>query len=136
MREGLPTAEAVKQHMAGRLRLRRVSMGLSQENLAWNAGLSVAQIGKYERGIDRIPADRLFHFSVILRCAPGHFFADMPVGDHQAPDEDEAPRIEVDRDRLEMLRQFERCPEYVRTGIRSMIRHCAKGRDHRKGGGA
>lgn len=127
MDERLPSPDAIKAHVAGRLRLRRSSMGITQEELASRSGLSVTQIGKYERGVDRISADRLYHFSLLLKCTPSHFFQAIPIGD-QVPAEDQVPEVEIDRDRLEMLRQYERCPPYVQRGIRANIRHCARGR--------
>jgi transcriptional regulator with XRE-family HTH domain len=54
-------------------------MGLSQERLATQVGLTFQQIQKYEKGANRITASRLFHFGRILEVPPSFFFDDMPA---------------------------------------------------------
>lgn len=53
--------------------LRRVA-DLSQTELADQVGVTFQQIQKYERGINRIGASRLWSFSKILGVRPGRFF--------------------------------------------------------------
>jgi transcriptional regulator with XRE-family HTH domain len=65
-------------HVGKRLRLRRNLAGLSQEQLALLCGLTFQQIQKYERGINRMGASRLFEFAHILRVPVGYFFEGAP----------------------------------------------------------
>src|SRR3546814_8591642 len=51
-------AHPVDVHVGGRVRLRRVFLGYSQEKLANALGLTFQQIQKYERGANRISASR------------------------------------------------------------------------------
>lgn len=67
----------VDVHVGARIRLRRTLLGLSQENLADSVGLTFQQIQKYERGINRVGASRLFQFAKILNVPIGFFFDDM-----------------------------------------------------------
>src|SRR3954469_1615715 len=65
-------------HVGGRVRLRRTLLGLSQEKLGDALGLTFQQVQKYERGVNRIGASRLFDLSRVLDVPIGFFFDDMP----------------------------------------------------------
>ncbi|MDD9876572.1 MAG: helix-turn-helix transcriptional regulator [Magnetovibrio sp.] len=65
-------------HVGNRVRLRRTLLGLSQERLGDEVGLTFQQIQKYERGANRIGASRLFQFSRILDVPVSYFFEDLP----------------------------------------------------------
>ncbi|TCZ63996.1 helix-turn-helix domain-containing protein [Roseicella aquatilis] len=65
-------------HVGGRVRLRRTLLGMSQEKLGDALGLTFQQIQKYERGVNRIGASRLFDLSRVLDVPIGFFFDDMP----------------------------------------------------------
>jgi len=69
----------IDAHVGQRLRLRRVSLGLSQETLAGYSGLTFQQIQKYEKGKNRISASRLFGFAQALNCPVQYFFGDLPA---------------------------------------------------------
>lgn len=55
------------------LKLRRLRR-MSQEELAAQIGISYQQIQKYEKGVNRIAASRLYTFSRILDVTPFYFF--------------------------------------------------------------
>ena len=65
-------------HVGGRVRLRRTLMGMSQERLGEALGLTFQQVQKYERGVNRIGASRLFNLARVLDVPIGFFFDDMP----------------------------------------------------------
>ena len=67
-------------HVGGRVRLRRTLMGMSQEKLGEALGLTFQQVQKYERGVNRIGASRLFDLARVLDVPIGFFFDDMPDG--------------------------------------------------------
>lgn len=64
----------VDRHVGERLRLRRALLGMSQERLAELAGITFQQIQKYERGLNRIGASRLFEMARILDVPVTWFF--------------------------------------------------------------
>lgn len=68
------TPDNVDVHVGQRLRVRRSLLGMSQEKLAEAIGLTFQQIQKYERGVNRISAGRLFQFSKILDVPVGYFY--------------------------------------------------------------
>lgn len=65
-------------HVGTRLRLRRNLAGMSQEQLGSTCGLTFQQIQKYERGINRMGASRLYQFAKVLNVPVAYFFEDMP----------------------------------------------------------
>ena len=71
--------DPVDVHVGGRLRQRRTMMRLSQGEIGAKLGLSWQQIQKYERGISRIGASRLYRLSKILGVPISYFFEDMPM---------------------------------------------------------
>ena len=65
-------------HVGTRIRLRRTLMGMSQERLGEALGLTFQQIQKYERGVNRVGASRLFDLSRVLDVPISFFFDDLP----------------------------------------------------------
>jgi DNA-binding XRE family transcriptional regulator len=53
-------------HVGSRVRFRRMLIGMSQEKLGEKLGLTFQQIQKYEKGINRIGASRLFDLAQVL----------------------------------------------------------------------
>lgn len=68
----------IDAYVGSRVRQRRMLLGMSQEALGRAVGLTFQQIQKYERGINRIGASRLFTLSQILKVPVAYFFEDMP----------------------------------------------------------
>ena len=58
--------------------MRRLYMDMSQSKLARELGLTFQQIQKYERGLNRISASRLYDLSRVLEVPVSFFFDDMP----------------------------------------------------------
>jgi transcriptional regulator with XRE-family HTH domain len=72
-----PQVHQANQHVANRLRLGRAMLGLSQQQLAPMIGISHQQIYKYERGLNRISAGRLYDFAQVFERPITWFFEDM-----------------------------------------------------------
>lgn len=66
-------------HVGGRVRLRRTMLGMSQDKLADSLGLTFQQIQKYEKGVNRIGASRVFEISRVLGVPIQFFFDDFDV---------------------------------------------------------
>ena len=77
----------VDLHVGQRIRTRRLIVGMTQEELAKQLGLTFQQVQKYEKGVNRVSSSRLFELSQILGVSPGFFFEglgpddDVPVDD-------------------------------------------------------
>ena len=72
-----PSPKPVDLHVGNRLRMRRTLLGLSQEKLGEAIGLTFQQVQKYERGLNRIGASRLWDISRILDVPISFFFEDL-----------------------------------------------------------
>jgi transcriptional regulator with XRE-family HTH domain len=75
-KEGTPSP--IDVHVGSRIRLRRTLLGMSQERLGEALGLTFQQVQKYERGVNRVGASRLFDLSRVLDVPISFFFDDMP----------------------------------------------------------
>jgi transcriptional regulator with XRE-family HTH domain len=75
-RESRPSP--IDVHVGTRIRLRRTLLGMSQERLGEALGLTFQQVQKYERGVNRVGASRLFDLSRVLDVPISFFFDDMP----------------------------------------------------------
>ena len=69
-------ANPVDARVGHRVRLRRMLMGMSQERLGELLGLTFQQVQKYEKGVNRIGAGRLFEIATILGVPIGFFYED------------------------------------------------------------
>jgi len=64
-------------HVGNRIRLRRTLLGLSQERLSCLLGLTFQQVQKYEKGMNRVSASRLWDISKVLEAPISFFYEDM-----------------------------------------------------------
>ena len=64
----------VGRFVGNRIRERRVMLGLSQQQMAQMIGVTYQQAHKYERGINRISAGRLFDIARVLRVPVSYLF--------------------------------------------------------------
>ena len=71
-------SDPVDAYVGGRIRLRRNLRGLSQTTLGEAVGVSFKQIQKYESGINRIGAGRLYEIGVALKVQVSYFFEGAP----------------------------------------------------------
>jgi transcriptional regulator with XRE-family HTH domain len=68
----------VDKHVGSRVRMRRMMLGMSQEELGDALGLKFQQVQKYERGTNRMGASRLHNISRILQVPVPFFFEGAP----------------------------------------------------------
>jgi transcriptional regulator with XRE-family HTH domain len=68
------TPHPVDIHVGARVRLRRIELGMSQERLAAELGLTFQQVQKYERAANRISASRLYHIGKVLDVKVPFFY--------------------------------------------------------------
>jgi transcriptional regulator with XRE-family HTH domain len=67
-------ANPIDAQVGHRVRLRRMLIGMSQEKLGELLGLTFQQVQKYEKGVNRIGAGRLFHVAQILGVPIEYFY--------------------------------------------------------------
>ena len=70
-------ANAVDRHIGVRTRERRLEIGMSQEALADLLGVTFQQVQKYEKGVNRVAASRLYELAKALDVSVGYFFEEL-----------------------------------------------------------
>ena len=68
-------------HVGSRIRLRRQLLRMSQEKLGDELGVTFQQVQKYEKGVNRIGASRLFQIAKILNVPVQFFYDDFGQDD-------------------------------------------------------
>jgi transcriptional regulator with XRE-family HTH domain len=85
-------------------------LGMSQEQLGSATGITFQQVQKYERGINRMGASRLYDFSKILSTPISYFFEGFTDSNKTAVAESGAPAYEVEamtgKDTMALVRAF------------------------------
>lgn len=69
----------IDAHVGTRVRLRRMLLGMSQEKLGEHLGLTFQQVQKYEKGVNRIGASRLFDLARVLGVPVQFFYDEAPT---------------------------------------------------------
>ncbi len=122
-------------HVGNRVRLQRMLIGISQEKLGERLGLTFQQVQKYEKGINRIGASRLFELSRVLGVPVQFFYEDAPASSAQqsatpglAERSSDSHVFEFlsSREGLELNRAFSRITDpKVRKSVLDLVRSLA-----------
>ena len=105
----------VDVHVGGRVKAGRTLIGMSQEELGEHVGLSFQQIQKYEKGVNRIAASRLWQFSLILGRPISWFFEGIAERKRKGDD------ILSKRETLQLVRYLSACDPDVQKHLAAMI---------------
>jgi transcriptional regulator with XRE-family HTH domain len=83
---------SIDKEIGSRVRMRRISIGMSQEKLGDMLGLTFQQVQKYEKGTNRISVSRLVDIAKILGVDIHFFFNGIKsIKDDGGFSEEEAP---------------------------------------------
>lgn len=117
----------VDVHVGKRIRHRRWMVGMTQQQLAEKVGIKFQQIQKYETGMNRVSASRLWDIAEALAVPVAFFFEGMdaaaaaPVADTGS--EDSVPAdILADKEALELVRSYYAIPENQRRRLFELAR--------------
>jgi transcriptional regulator with XRE-family HTH domain len=109
----------VDRHVGERIRVRRTELGLTQEELARQLGISYQQVQKYETGANRISAGRLYEIAEELRVGVACFFEDYESGKPNV----ELPHGGHNRAAIELVRNFQELKdENLRAAVTSLLK--------------
>ena len=106
------TPKPVDMHVGSRVRMRRLMLGISQEELADALDLSFQQVQKYEKGTNRIGASRLEDISRFLQVPIAFFFEGASVASAVAASEEDTRSLALmddfvsSREGLRLARSF------------------------------
>lgn len=104
------------------VRIRRRTIGMSQEALAEQCNVSFQQIQKYENGANRISFSRLVQIARALKCRVVDLLEVLDTPDRENPAElDLLGRMRTPG-ALELLSAFERMPAEARSSLVNMLK--------------
>ena len=113
----------VDAHVGKRVRHRRWMTGMTQQQLAERVGIKFQQIQKYETGMNRISASRLWDIGQALGVPISYFFEGLD-GEAVETVEEDASRGDLlaDREALELVRSYYAIPETQRRRLFDLAR--------------
>jgi len=114
----------VDVYVGKRVRQRRWMVGMTQQQLAEKVGIKFQQIQKYETGMNRVSASRLWDISEALGVSVSFFFdglgegaiAEVQTGTAVPGD------ILADKEALELIRSYYSIPENQRRRLFELAR--------------
>jgi transcriptional regulator with XRE-family HTH domain len=109
----------VDSHVGQKIRQRRWMVGMTQQQLAESVGIKFQQIQKYETGMNRVSASRLWDISRALGVSASFFFEGLSENAEEPAAEDQ---ILQQKETLELLRSYYAIPE----GQRKRFLHLAQ----------
>src|SRR5579862_9281846 len=110
----------IDRHLGKRLRQRRRTLGLTQQQLAQAVGVRFQQIQKYECGANRISAARLWRIAAALEVAVGYFYDGLAEGarlDMAASDHAEGGEVLARKETLDLVRAYYQLGERPRRRL-------------------
>ena len=102
----------IDRHVGQRVRWRRRELHLTQEKLGELLSLTFQQVQKYEKGVNRISAGRLYEMAAVLGVPIGYFYEGASQHlSHKAEGVAEAPVVQdvptLSADALELVSAFQ-----------------------------
>jgi len=134
MYEQVTTNNPVDQHVGRRMRERRLVLGLSLSEIAKQLGVTGQQYQKYEKGLNRVSASRLFDLTKCLKVPVSHFFENMTEETEEAspakmlsgaPTIDAEPPVTSSYEQIqtqELLRMWQQLPEHAQARVVDLVR--------------
>jgi transcriptional regulator with XRE-family HTH domain len=114
--------------------MRRKILGVSQERLAEDLGLTFQQIQKYERGANRVSASKLYEIAKSLQSSVGYFFEGLADTTREGMAEGGEPFVHdflMTPEGLELATLF---PKITRAKVRRRILELVRSMAEDKGG--
>lgn len=117
----------VDVHVGKRIRHRRWMVGMTQQQLGEIVGIKFQQIQKYETGMNRVSASRLWDIAKALEVQISFFFEGLEDSYENVVSTDEntgKPRGDLlaDKEALELVRSYYAIPEEQRRSLFDLAR--------------
>ena len=115
----------VDVHVGKRVRHRRWMVGMTQQQLGDIVGIKFQQIQKYETGMNRISASRLWDIAQALGVSISFFFEGFDDDGKEAsamPAADTRGDLLADKEALELVRSYYSIPEAQRRRLFDLAR--------------
>ena len=112
-------SHVVDTHVGQKIRHRRWLVGMTQQQLADLVGIKFQQIQKYETGMNRVSASRLWDISRALEVPPSFFFEGLQETSDLSEEQD---NLLNKKETLELLRTYYAIPESQRKRLFDLAR--------------
>ena len=112
----------VDEHVGKRIRHRRWMVGMTQQQLADRGGIKFQQIQKYETGMNRVSASRLWDIAEALTVPVSFFFEGLDEDGGVLQDGVLQGDILSDKEALELVRASYAIPENQRRRLFDLAR--------------
>jgi transcriptional regulator with XRE-family HTH domain len=109
----------VDAHVGKRIRHRRWMVGMTQQQLADKVGIKFQQIQKYETGMNRVSASRLWDIADSLGVQIAFFFEGLAEDQVAASAQGD---ILADKEALDLVRSYYAIPEAQRRRLFDLAR--------------
>lgn len=109
----------VDMHVGKRIRHRRWMIGMTQQQLAERVGIKFQQIQKYETGMNRVSASRLWDIARAVDVPVSFFFEGLQ---EKTSDDVVEGDIFADKEALQLVRAYYAMPEAQRRQIFELAR--------------
>jgi len=113
----------VDAHVGKKIRQRRWMVGQTQQQLAESVGIKFQQIQKYETGMNRVSASRLWEIAEALDVPVAYFFDGLGQAEEAAAGDARMPGdFLADKEALDLLRSYYAIPENQRRRLFELAR--------------
>ncbi len=89
-------AHDIDVYVGAKIKSLRIAMGVTQQQLGGELGITFQQMQKYENGKNRVSAGKLWQIAVALGVTPGHFFP-APNENARSPAETASANVRTSR---------------------------------------
>ena len=115
---GRARPQDVDRYVGTRIRERRIMLGLTQQQMADLIGVTYQQAHKYEKGINRVAAGRLYSIARALGVEVGYFYERLQIGGGVVPSPSQRMLLDLARNFLNIPKSRHR--EAVATLARAL----------------
>ena len=116
-RAGRARAQDADRHVGARMRERPIMLGLTQQQMAELIGVTYQQAHKYEKGINRVAAGRLYTIAGALGVDVGYFFEGLGESGGFKPNAQQRMLLELARTHVDRVHGRERMGSREAAGV-------------------
>ncbi|MDT0682827.1 helix-turn-helix transcriptional regulator [Roseicyclus sp. F158] len=109
-------------HVGKRVRHRRWMIGMTQQQLAEKVGIKFQQIQKYETGMNRVSASRLFDIAQVLGTDVSFYFDGLEGASGPDGAKGTTPDVLADKEAMDLVRTYYAIPEAQRRRLFDLAR--------------
>ena len=117
--------DSFNTHLGKRLRMRRLSLGLTQTKVANAINVTFQQIQKYEKGTNGVSSSRLMQLANFLKVPITYFYEDFPG--YKGETELEAAPSDLNYSFL--VKTFSKLSESEKTKVLQVLRNAVNLKD-------